>query len=126
MTKQRKIVYDIMRESDGHMTAEEVYKSAKVRMPKIGIATVYRNLNKLVDDGMLSKIDLGNDSITYDITTVLHAHLVCSRCGKITDIILNSKVFQKEMDTKRFHATEYAMVIRGICGDCASNDDYVF
>lgn len=126
MTKQRKLVYDIMRESDGHMTAEEVYNTAKVRMPKVGLATIYRNLNKLAEDGMLSKIDLGNGSVTYDITTVLHAHMVCNKCHRVFDVPLNSKTFQKTMDSKKFHATEYTMVIRGICDDCSSKEGYSF
>jgi len=126
MTKQRKLVYNIMSESDGHMTAEEVYNTAKARMPKVGLATVYRNLNKLVEDGMLSKIDLGNGSVTYDITTVLHAHLVCSKCGHVSDVPLNSKIFQKTMDAKKFQATEYTMVVKGICSDCRNNEDFSF
>ena len=54
-TKQIKVVIDIVYESDRPLSADEIYRKARRKMPNISLGTVYRNLNKLVDEGLVSE-----------------------------------------------------------------------
>ena len=56
MTKQKKLVLSIAENSNAHLTAEEIFILAKKEMPNIALGTVYRNLNILVEEGLLNRI----------------------------------------------------------------------
>ena len=61
-TKQLKAIIDVVYDSEAPLTADEVYSKARRRMPNISLGTVYRNLNKLVDEGLLSETKVGKVS----------------------------------------------------------------
>lgn len=85
MTKYEKEIYHIITASMEHMTVEQIFAELKVRYPKVVIATVYNNVNKLWDAGLIRKISVEDMPDRYD-RTVRHDHLVCRRCGKLADI----------------------------------------
>ncbi len=85
MTKYEKEIYHIITASMEHMTVEQIFAELKVRYPKVVIATVYNNVNKLWDAGLIRKIFVENMPDRYD-RAVRHDHLVCRRCGKLADI----------------------------------------
>ena len=86
MTKQRRLIYDIIVGSPRHLTAEQIYVAAKERMPTIAYGTIYRNLALMTEDGEIRRIELAGEPIHYDKNTKPHDHAVCSRCGEVTDI----------------------------------------
>lgn len=85
-TRQREAVYDYLRQVDHHPTAEEVFVAVKRELPKIGLATVYKNLEALVACGAASKLTYGDSAARYDIRADHHYHSRCLKCGRITDI----------------------------------------
>ena len=85
MTKQRKLIVSIIQQSDKHLSAEEIYVQAKQQMPMIVLATVYNNLNKLWEAGLIRKVSIEGIPDRYD-SAHKHDHLVCRHCGKIMDI----------------------------------------
>ena len=88
MTRYERAVYRIVTESCGHLSAGEIYKRLKGSMPQIAQATVYNNLNKLTDAGLIRKISMEGMPDRYD-AVYNHDHLVCERCGKLTDILFD-------------------------------------
>ncbi len=84
MSKYEKLIKEIVITSHTHPTAEEIFLIAKSRNSKISLATVYNNLKKLVESGEIKKISTDEGKDRYDDTEP-HAHLVCTRCGEITD-----------------------------------------
>ena len=80
-TKQKEIILDILKDKENmfHPTAGDLVKLVLDKYPSIGQATVYRNINKLVDEGILLKIPT-NNNFRYDINTHTHAHLTCKEC----------------------------------------------
>ena len=86
MTKQRELVLRIIRNSKDHLTAEQIFFAAKSEMPSIVLATVYNNLKALCDAGEIRRITLDGAADRYDKSYTLHEHMVCDKCGKITDI----------------------------------------
>lgn len=90
-SKQRNIILSIVRASEEHPTAEQVYIEAKKLMPTIGIATVYRNLRALVDSGEIRGISANGDSERFDGRMGVHYHMRCRECGALTDIFPTSE-----------------------------------
>ena len=88
MTKQKKLVLDIIENSHKHPTAEEVFFEARQQMPNIALGTVYRNLNSLVDEGFVRRITLSGTPDRFDKKKCDHDHLVCQKCGKLKDVFL--------------------------------------
>src|SRR5215213_1769073 len=85
LTRQRSVVLDVVRTSEGHLSASEVYEAARRLLPTISYATVYNSLRYLKDAGMVGEITFGNAASRYDGETVRHDHAICTGCGKIVD-----------------------------------------
>ena len=85
MTKYEKAIYDIVTESHEHLTVQQVFERLRVRYPKVVPATVYNNLNKLRDCGLIRKVSTEGQPDRYDLVQK-HDHLVCRHCGKIMDV----------------------------------------
>ena len=85
MTKYEKAVYDLIATSHEHLTVNQVYERLKANHPKVVLATVYNNLNRLWMAGFVRKIAIEGMPDQYD-SLQKHDHLVCRQCGKLTDI----------------------------------------
>jgi Fe2+ or Zn2+ uptake regulation protein len=72
VTKQRLSVYEYLAEVTHHPTAEEVFRSVRQRLPKISLATVYKNLEALVACGAATKLTYGDGAARYDVRTDHH------------------------------------------------------
>ncbi|MBW2172694.1 MAG: transcriptional repressor, partial [Deltaproteobacteria bacterium] len=86
MTPQRKVILEELRMADSHLTADDVYKMVRARLPRISLGTVYRNLEILSRLGMIHKLELGGMQKRFDGKTQDHYHLRCLRCGRIDDV----------------------------------------
>ena len=78
----RNTVYEMRR----HVTANEVYEFIKEAYPAIGKGTVYRNLDILVEEGALRKVEVPNGPNRFDFTLKNHYHVRCIKCGEIFDV----------------------------------------
>lgn len=118
MTKQRKLVYDIIQQNP-HITAEEVFLLAKEIMPNIAMGTVYRNLGIMAEQGEILRIAIPEAPDRYDKTVKYHNHAICVGCGKMIDVpeiginnILKSK-FNKQI-------ISYNLQVYYRCEDCCN------
>lgn len=82
---QRETILDVLRGTKCHPTAEWVFRETRKKLPKISLATVYRNLNKLADNGEIVKIEGVFLKDRYDADITPHAHIVCEKCGAVRD-----------------------------------------
>ena len=87
MTKYEKAIYDIIGTSHEHPGVHQIYEKLKVAHPGVVLATVYNNLNRMWDSGLIRKISVEGMPDRYDIPRK-HDHLVCRHCGKIMDVSL--------------------------------------
>lgn len=69
-----------------HPTIDELYENIKKEYPTISLATVYKNLNTLIDEKLVIEINVPNQKTKYDIYEEPHIHIVCEKCGNIHDI----------------------------------------
>lgn len=117
MTKQRKLILDIINNSPKHLTAEDIYFMAKRKLASIAVGTVYRNLGILVEAGLIRKITLPNSPDLYDRNIEPHEHLVCQKCGKITDLFVDDLIsFFK--DKTGLEVQDYDLILKHVCEDC--------
>ena len=85
MTKYERAIYDIVRMSREHLTVHQIFERLKTDHPKVVLATVYNNLNKMWESGLVRKVSAEGMPDRYDIPQK-HDQLVCKRCGKILDV----------------------------------------
>jgi len=89
LTRQRRILLELIDRTGRHLDAEQLYRLAKERDPKINRVTVYRTLKLLKQGQMVDELDLMHyDGDQHYYETRLkqeHAHMVCLRCGKVEE-----------------------------------------
>ncbi len=89
LTKQRKILLEIIDQSGAHLDAERLYQLAKERDPKLNRVTVYRTLKLLKESGLVDELDLmhyAGDQHYYETRMKQeHAHVICLKCGRVEE-----------------------------------------
>lgn len=117
MTKQKRLILDIIENSHRHPTAEEVFFEAREAMPNIALGTVYRNLNSLADEGLVRRITLAGTPDRFDKTKVQHDHLVCQVCGKLKDVFL-SGIAEEIKNKSGNDIISYELNAYYVCDEC--------
>jgi Fur family peroxide stress response transcriptional regulator len=119
-TQQRAAVFDYLSSVSHHPTAEEIFLAVKRRLPKISLATVYKNLESLVACGAISRLTYGDGSARYDIRTDHHYHMRCLKCGKVSDLEPGegSKLLKRIKPQAGFEVIDYRLELLGYCRKC--------
>ena len=120
-SKQRELVLNYLCGTTAHPTAETIYSDLKPVCPSISLATVYRNLNLLVDNGLALRLDTGEQYARYDANTDNHYHFVCSCCHRVTDIfdgVLDNSVLTSIAE-EGCKISGHKLFIYGVCAACA-------
>jgi Fur family transcriptional regulator, peroxide stress response regulator len=85
LTRPRRLILDLVRSTDAHPSAALVYREVRRHLPRVSLATVYRNLRMLAAEGLLSeRADAGGTR--FDGNTDPHDHFTCVACGRIYDV----------------------------------------
>ena len=87
MTKYEKDIFAIINTSRDHLTVEQIFQKLREIHPQVVLATVYNNLNRLLEEELIRKVSVEGMPDRYD-RMKKHVHLVCRRCGKLSDITL--------------------------------------
>jgi Fur family transcriptional regulator, peroxide stress response regulator len=120
LTRQRKVVLDVVRSGDTHPTAGEVFAAARQMMPAISFATVYNSLRYLKQAGLVREVAFGNGASRYDRETDRHDHAICSGCGTLVDFDLPGTVelIRAAARASRFKAESIHLTLVGLCPQC--------
>ncbi len=116
MSKHGQLIYELICASRDHPTAEEVYLLAKNSTPKIAMATVYNNLNKLVAEGRIRRLGTAGEADRYDNATP-HDHMQCVSCGRLHDLFLEDLRPSISLFTKE-EVLSYDLTVRYLCAAC--------
>ena len=121
LTRQRLAVFEYLDEVSHHPTAEEVFRTVRRRLPKISLATVYKNLEALVACGAASKFSYGDGAARYDIRTDHHYHTRCLKCGKVSDMepADGGDWLKQIRPVGGFRVQDYRLELLGHCKGCA-------
>lgn len=124
MTKQRKVVYDVLMDQKDHPTATEVFLRSKERMSGISLATVYNCLETLTDAGLVKQVNVDREPSRFCPNLHDHAHFFCSNCGEVQDVApanAESTLSSWEIPSgTQIELMEVAM--RGVCSTCAAKE----
>ena len=120
LTTQRQIILEELGKVTSHPTANEVYDMVRRRLPRIGLGTVYRNLELMADIGIILKLEVGGTQKRFDATVVPHYHIRCSSCGRVNDINI---AVQEQINIVAEKASNYKILghhieFSGICSSC--------
>ena len=120
LTRQREAVLQVIRGSENHLTASEIYEAARRRLSSISYATVYNSLKYLKDAGLVNEISFGNGASRYDRETERHDHALCIECGKLVDfdLTVTSDLVRAAVRKTRFKPETIHLTLRGLCPDC--------
>lgn len=120
LTKQRQSVLRVIRESDKHLTANEVFDDARRLLPGISFATVYNSLRYLKKEGLIGEIRFGTGAKLYDRKLTRHDHAICNDCGKLVDLELSlpDGLLEEAADNSKFKIATIELTLRGLCPEC--------
>jgi Fur family transcriptional regulator, ferric uptake regulator len=121
VTTQRSLLLDIIRQAERHLDADELYQRARVKEPRISLATVYRNLKLFKELGLVAENDLGETHSHYEMKgKAEHHHLVCLGCNRVIEFKSSfiAKVVAKTQQENGFDVTSVQLKIEGYCRKC--------
>jgi len=120
MTRQRRVILDLVGSAETHPTAEEVFARARRRLPKISLGTVYRSLELLSQSNMIHTLDLTSGPKRFDGRMESHYHLRCLKCGKIDDLPVDplSEIEQMARRHSGYEIVGHEVEVIGVCPDC--------
>ena len=121
LTPQREMILQVICESNGHLTADEIITRVRRRYAYLNKSAVYRTLDVLTQIGLVNPTDFGSGCVTYEIhRDPHHHHLVCRRCGKMTEV--DAGVFatvERELRAEYDFAPDLDhFAIFGLCQKC--------
>ena len=121
LTPQRRLILQVLEESEGHLDADALYNRVKARDPNVSLATVYRTLTVLREMGLVEAHRLGQDHGHYEaVHKEPHYHFTCMRCGKVIefDTSLMAQVEQELCEQEGVHVTNAHLHVSGYCAQC--------
>lgn len=115
---QRELILDILHATKAHPSAAIVYEEARKKMPNISLGTVYRNLEKLSQEGIIENF-IFKDISHFDGDKTPHPHFCCKVCGKVTDLSCdNVKIHNLVKGLDGCEIEGETMLFRGVCREC--------
>jgi Fe2+ or Zn2+ uptake regulation protein len=127
LNENARAVLAVLRASRSHPTAQEVYDEVRRARPKIGLATVYRILRQLAEQGVIKMWGYGSESARYDACTHRHDHAFCTECGALMDvpveIDLPREVLERAASATGIEMGSHEVRIYGRCSACQARNE---
>ena len=126
-SKQRKMIKDFLMTRKDHPTADIVYMNVRKQNPNISLGTVYRNLTLLADIGEITRLRVGDGVDHFDADTSPHYNLVCTECGSVIDLEMDSIESITEIAGTNFdgHIAGHVTYFYGTCGNCTKSQKLI-
>ena len=119
MTPQRAEILAELRSVDNHPTAAEIHERLRPRLPRLSLGTVYRNLDVLVAEGLVTRltgVGAGAEA-RFDGMPVPHDHARCRCCGAVTDIPSATPIGAPALPAG-FVVESRRLEFMGVCAEC--------
>jgi Fur family ferric uptake transcriptional regulator len=122
LTTQRQIILEELEKVTSHPTANEVYDMVRKRLPRIGLGTVYRNLELMAETGIILKLEVGGTQKRFDATIAPHYHIRCVSCGKVDDIDIPvmAEIDKTAAEISQYQVLGHHIEFSGVCWSCSN------
>lgn len=120
-TQQRKVILEELRQTDNHPSADEIYEKVRLRLPRVSLGTVYRNLEILSELGEIQKLELSGSLKRFDWDTKKHYHIRCLSCNRVDDAPIAPL---NQLENELYEATVFEIIghnleFTGLCPECS-------
>ena len=120
LTSQRQVIFEELKKVKSHPTANDVYDMVRKRLPRIGLGTVYRNLNLLAELGIIRRLEVGGEQNRFDGDISPHYHIRCIKCNRVDDIFIK---MDRGLEKSAASCCDYKILdhhvqFSGICSKC--------
>lgn len=123
-SRQREMIKAFLKSRKDHPTADIVYMNVRQQNPNISLGTVYRNLTLLADMGEIRRLRVGDGVDHFDADISPHYHFVCTECGAVIDLEMDSIEGITELAGAGFNGriAGHVTYFYGSCGNCAKSE----
>ena len=121
ITSQRALILEVIRQGQGHLDADELYRRARERQPRLSLSTVYRTLQTLKKLGLVEELHFDEAHHHYEVKpSAEHHHLVCLDCGRVIEFNrpLSRYIKRNVPEAKDFDIIETEVRMSGYCAKC--------
>ena len=120
LTSQRQVILEELKKVKSHPTADEIYYMVRKRLPRIGLGTVYRNLDILAKLGIIRKLEVDSKQKRFDGDITPHYHIRCIKCNRVDDIFIK---MDRGLEKSAASCCDYKILdhhaqFSGICSKC--------
>ena len=121
VTNQRALIMEIIRQGEGHLDADEIYRRARERVPRLSLSTVYRTLQMLKKLDLVEELHFDEEHHHYEVKpSAEHHHLICLGCGRVIEFNrpLSRYIKRNIPEAKGFDIAETEVRMSGYCSKC--------
>lgn len=122
VTSQRLVIGDLLLNAPGHLSAEDVASQLSEKGQVVGLATIYRTLDLLVNSGLVVERDFGEGFKRFEPARNLphHYHLTCTVCGSVTEFLDEriEQMIRTAAAARGFVPSRHRLLVHGTCRDC--------
>ncbi len=108
-------------EEQGHMSIDVIYDKVVKTHPSLSLATVYKNIILMVEQGVLVEVPITGQKSKYELVKEDHIHLVCTECGEVEDKPHNASadaLFSSMTQSENFVLSKQQINLYGVCSHC--------
>ena len=121
LTPQREVLLRVLSEAMGHPTADDMVRRVREVLPTVSHATVYRNLQELVREGLIRTLEVAGTAVQFELNPDEHHHFVCHGCGHVWDVYLSSldvRINRRRTVLDGFQVDRRDVQLHGVCPRC--------
>ncbi len=118
-TPQRLAIADALH-MHGHITVESLYEMMLKKFSSISLATIYKNMNLMIENSFVEEIKLPDTKSVYELKKASHSHLLCKACGEVEDVTIDlSSAMEDASNRSDFKIDSTALTFVGLCQKCS-------
>ncbi|MGM9608194.1 MAG: Fur family transcriptional regulator [Oscillospiraceae bacterium] len=125
-SRKREAILDAIRSTDTHPSADWVYQTLRPAFPDLSLGTVYRNLARFKEEGLVVSVGTVQGQERFDAIVTPHTHFVCQTCGAVMD--LPGLKAEENLDLDRIarqngvEIDHHVLILYGTCPGCSPKD----
>ena len=105
--------------TNGHISIENLYDVMLKKFNSISLATIYKNINLMLEASFIQEVKIPNEKSVYELTKDTHSHIICDSCGEIMDIELDlNAVVSNAAQTSNYKINKSDLILSGTCKNC--------